>query len=156
MDDAKLFREILTAYGGKPCAPNAKFLTWLRSQGLSEQAIGVISGYLLKKSAYVGPVDFYSERGILWANGDEGIPIPLRDGLLIVGACPNGDPVAVDVKEHIGAAGYIGHESMWQRESVRSVFLALVPALGKLAEGLDEKRLPYDYYEAKNRQDGGE
>jgi hypothetical protein len=106
-----------------------------------------LAGYVLKKASGVSAIDFYSQDGWLGANGDDFVPIALRDGLLIVGGCPNGDPVAVDVREQLGAAGYIGHETMWQAGSVREVFKVLAPGLGALAADA----MPLDYYEATQR-----
>jgi hypothetical protein len=154
MDDASQFRQIIVAHGGQAGNASRKLLAFLRDKGLSEEAIELLTGYVLKKSAYVGPIDFYSENGWLGANAEDYVPIALRDGLLIVGSCPNGDPVAVDVREQVGLAGYIGHETMWQSSSVREVFIGLAPSLGQLAAGLDEGRMPLDYYEA-NEQKGG-
>jgi hypothetical protein len=106
-----------------------------------------LAGYVLKKASGVSAIDFYSQDGWLGANGDDFVPIAIRDGLLIVGGCPNGDPVAVDVREQLGAAGYIGHETMWQAGSVREVFKVLAPGLGALAADA----MPLDYYEATQR-----
>ncbi|MEQ8785450.1 MAG: hypothetical protein RIC55_04095 [Pirellulaceae bacterium] len=97
-------------------------------------------------------IDFYGEKGWLGANAEDFLPIAIRDGLLIVGGCANGDPVAVDVREQLGAAGYIGHETVWQATSVRDVFAVLAPGLGALAAGLDEDAMPLDYYEAIQRE----
>lgn len=76
------------------------------------------------------------------------IQVAMRDGLLIVCGCPNGDPVAVDVREQLGAAGYIGHESMWDAGNVREVCIVLAPGLGALAAGLEQGSMSLDYYEA--------
>ncbi len=148
MDDALRFREIITAYGGKPGKPTRKLLAFLREKGVSERAIEYLSGYVLKKGSGVSAVDFYGEDGWLGANAEDFLPIAIRDGLLIIGTCPNGDPVAVDVREQLGAAGYIGHETMWQATNVRKVFAVLAPSLGGLAVALDQDALPLDYYEA--------
>jgi hypothetical protein len=154
MDDAAQFRKIITSYGGKLGKPSRKLVAFLRTKGVSDEAIDYLASYALKKSAGVGAVDFYAEDGWLGANSEDFVPIAIRDGLLIVGTCVNGDPVAVDVRQQIGATGYIGHETMWQSASVREVFVVLAPSLGEFALGLDEERLPPDYYEAKNRQTG--
>lgn len=147
-DDALRFHEIMKTYGGRPGTPSRKLLAFLRSKGVSEPAIDYLTGYVLKKPASISAIDFYPEDGWLGANADDFVPIAIRDGLLIVGTCGNGDPVAVDVREQMGAAGYIGHETMWQAGSVREVFKVLAPGLGALAAGLEEKALPLDYYEA--------
>jgi hypothetical protein len=110
-----------------------------------------LSGYVLEKSAAVSAIDFYAEDGCLGANAADFIPIAIRDGLLVIGSCPNGDPVVVDVREHLGAGGYIDHETMWQAGSVREVFKVLAPGLGALAAGLAEGTMPRDYHQATER-----
>jgi hypothetical protein len=90
MDEARRFREIIVARGGKPTTPSTRLLAWLRAGSLSERAVATVGAYALKKSAYVGSIDFYSAKGILGVNGEDAIPIAMRDGLLIVGGCPNG------------------------------------------------------------------
>jgi hypothetical protein len=151
-DDASQFRQILSAHGGKPGTPSAKLLAFLRERGVSEPAIEYLKGYVLRKSAAVGSIDFYSEDGWLGANAEDFVPIAIRDGLLIVGSCPNGDVVVVDVRDQLGAAGYIGHETMWQTSSVREVFAVLATGLGSLAAGLASGTLPLDYHEATQRE----
>ena len=151
MDDALKFRALMTAYGGKPGEPSRKLLAFLRGKGVSEPAIEYLTGYVLKKSTGVNAIGFYDQDGWLGANADDFVPIAIRDGLLIVGTCPNGDPVALDVREQLGAAGYIGHETMWQAGSVREVFAVLAHGLGALAAGLHEDEMPLDYYEATQR-----
>ncbi len=148
MDDASRFRKIITAYGGKLGKPSRKLLAFLQDKGLSSQAVAYISGYILQKGAGVSAIDFYGQSEVLKVQADDYLPIALRDGLLVVGSCPNGDPVAVDVRDRLGAAGYIGHEETWQVANVREVFRVLSPSLGRLAEGLDQDRMPLDYYEA--------
>ena len=51
--------------------------------------------YGFLKKAGVSAIYFYSETGVLETNADDSLPIALRDGLLVVGSCPNGDPVAL-------------------------------------------------------------
>ena len=153
MGDALQFHEIITAYGGKPGKPSRKMLAFLNDKGLTERAINYIAEFVLKKGTRVSAIEFYAEDGLLGANAEGYVPIAIRDGLLIVGSCPNGDPVAVDVRERVGAAGYIGHETMWQSANVREAFIVVAPSLGRLAQGLDAHRLPLDYYEARERQD---
>lgn len=152
MDDAAQFQQIMAACGGKAGKPSRKLIAFLREKGLTEEAVTYLAGYVLKTASGAGAIDFYSQDGWLGCNGDDSIPVAIRDGLLIVGGCPNGDPVAVDVREHIGAAGYIAHETMWQEANVRSVFVVLTTGLGALAVGLDAGTMPRDYYEAIDRR----
>jgi hypothetical protein len=150
MNDAQRFQRIMMAHGGKAGEPSRKLFTFLRDKGVTEPAIEYLTGYVLKKSGGVRAIDFYSEAGWLGANAAGFVPIAIRDGLLIVGDCPNGDLVAVDVRDQLGAAGYISHEAMWQATNVREVFKVLASGLGALAAGLDEGAIPQDYYEAKS------
>jgi hypothetical protein len=152
MDDVLQFREIIVAHGGKAGNASRKLVAFLRSKGLTEEAIDFLGKYVLKKSAYVSAIEFHAEDGWLGANADDFVPIALRDGLLIIGSCPNGDPLAVDVREQLGAVGYIDHETMWQSINVREVFFVLARSPGQLVLGLDDDRMPLDYYEAKEWQ----
>lgn len=151
MGDAELFRKVMTAKGATPGEPSLALLSFLQGRGVSDSAIEHLRGYVLSGSDGVNAVDIYAEDGWLGANATDYVPIALRDGLLIVGGCPNGDLVVVDVREQLGAAGYVAHDSMWGRPSVRDVFLAVSPGLGAFVAGLDADTLPLDYYEAKGR-----
>ena len=53
----------------------------------------------------MGPIFFAAEEVWQDNNSEDGIPVALRVDLLIVGSCPNGDPVAVDVRDQLGNDG---------------------------------------------------
>ena len=61
----------------------------------AEPTIDYLAGYNLNRAAGVNCIAIYSATGVIRANG-EFAKIALRNGLLVVGHCPNGDPVAVD------------------------------------------------------------
>jgi hypothetical protein len=151
MNDAALYQELIASNGGKMAKASTKLSEFLRGKGVAEPAIAYFSNYVLKKDFEISSVVLYAEKEILNANGDDYIPIALRDGLLVVGHCDNGDPIAIDVRDQLGAAGYIAHETMWDESSVRTVFKVLAPGLGALATGLEEETMPEDYYEAVAR-----
>ncbi len=65
-----------------------------------------------------------------------------------IGTCLNGDPIAVDFRDVPGAAGYVSHETMWDEEDVRTVFIPLARSLGGLARQLDSGTAPVDYFDA--------
>lgn len=148
MNDVEPFLEIARLYGGRVGPPGPKLLARLSECGLTEAAISLVAAQNLKRAFGVGSIDIYSEKDVASVNAEDGIPVCLRDGLLIVGNCCNGDPVVVDVRDRLGQAGYVGHETMWQVDDVRDVFRSLAPSLGQLVQGLDEDRMPTDYYEA--------
>jgi hypothetical protein len=151
MNSDSRFLDFMSACGGKSGTPSSTFRDWLRSHGLSEQAITIVCSYVLSQSNEVGAIDFYSEKGILGVNGEDGIPIAIRDGLLIVGGCLNGDSVAIDVRERLGVTGYIGHETMWQVSNVREKFIPVAASLNELATVLTAGDPPLDYYQARDR-----
>ncbi|MHB8973762.1 MAG: hypothetical protein ACYC3X_31435 [Pirellulaceae bacterium] len=130
------------------CSPSCERRGW------SSEAVKFVSGYNLTKAAGVSGIYFYSEAEVLETNADDFLPIALRDGLLVVGSCPNGDPVAVDVRDRLRVAGYVGHETMWQAASVHEVFAVVAPGIEALAAELLDTvpgAVPLDYYEAVDR-----
>jgi hypothetical protein len=152
MNDASQFRKLMKSYGGKPGKPSSKLLEFLRSKEFAQQSIEYLSGYVLTSYCGVSSVFLFAQEVWIEYNSAGMIPIALRDGLLIVGSCTNGDPIAVDVRENLGDAGYIGHESMWQVKNVREKFHVLAPGLGALVVGLDAGVMPQDYYEAISKK----
>jgi hypothetical protein len=151
MDDASLFQKIMTTYGGRFGKPSRRLLSFLKKNGLSEDALEYISEYILKKGAGVSAVYIYGESQILETNAEDYLPVALRDGLLVVGSCPNGDPIAVDVRKQLGTTGYIDHEEIWQIANVRNKFAILSRSLGRFIQGLDRGQMPLDYDEAIKR-----
>lgn len=151
MSDAERFWVVMTAHGAKPAGPGRKLLAVFRDNRVSAAAVAFASAYLPEKMCGVNAIRFYGQADVAGVNAADGIPVCLRDGLLIVGTCPNGDPVAVDVRDRLGEAGYVGHETMWQAADVRDRFVVLTASPGELVEGLRDGRLPLDYYEAVGR-----
>ena len=151
MDDIALYQKVVASYGGKIGKSSAELLAFLKGRRVPQSMVDALTPYILEDSIIVGAVAIFREEGWLAENADGYIPIALRDGLLIVGGCPNGDPVAVDVRDRLGDTGFISHETMWQQASVRDVFIAVAAGLGEFVAGLDAGVLPEDYDEAKHR-----
>jgi hypothetical protein len=147
--DADLFRKVLESYGAKVGAPPAEYVRWLTENKISEEMANGFTRYCLRKNTGVGAITFYSTKDIMSINAKGGIPLALNSGFVIVGTCPNGDPVAIDVADHPGTVGYLSHEEMWSVENLRTVFRPVASSLGKLAEGLRENQIPLDYFEVK-------
>jgi hypothetical protein len=145
VDDAERFREVAADHGGVPGEASPQVLTGLTLKGVPEPARTYLAGYFLRRSFRIGAVVFYNRRELLAANAEHVLPLVGRDGLLVVGECPNGDMVAVDVRDRLGAAGYICHERTSWVASARDIFAVLAPGLGALAAGLAAGSLPDDY-----------
>lgn len=73
------------------------------------------------------------------------------NGFIIVGGCPNGDPIAVDVSVEPGSVWYICHETMFA-ESVREVSVRVAKDFTELLSGLAAGGFPIDFFEAKKRR----
>lgn len=78
----------------------------------------------------------------------------LEHGLLFIGACPNGDPIAVDIADDPGSMWYVSHEEM-HSEPLRSVavrvannFLDFVTAM---ADESETSGFAIDYFDARRR-----
>lgn len=72
---------------------------------------------------------------------------PIKEKLLIVGACINGDPVAVDITTV--EIGFISHDELYKVNKARDVFCVVASSLGDFCRrGILENALPVDYYAA--------
>jgi hypothetical protein len=77
---------------------------------------------------------------------------PVKHGFMIIGGCPNGDPVAIDIRDNIGSVWYIGHESM-HSTPLRSIAIRVADDPTQFIEGIcHEDTFPIDFYEAKQQQ----
>jgi hypothetical protein len=123
-------------------------VSWLRDNKVSKGLASKLARPTLRNNVGIGAVSFYSEKDIMSVNSEEGVPIALKAGLLIVGSGPNGDPVAIDVRDQTGSVGFISAGKMWSAEDIRKVFLR-VSSIGKFAEGLSKDTMASDYFEAK-------
>jgi hypothetical protein len=78
--------------------------------------------------------------------------ISARDnGFILVGGCPNGDPIAIDVAAEPGTVWYICHEMMHDTP-LREVSVRVAEDLTELFEGMEVGTFPYDYFDAKDRE----
>lgn len=69
---------------------------------------------------------------------------------MIVGGCPNGDPIAIDVANESGSVWYIDHETMSERP-VREAAIRVARDASAMMQGLAERTFPIDYYDAAAR-----
>jgi len=73
------------------------------------------------------------------------------NGFIVVGGCPNGDPIAIDLDDEPGTVWYICHETM-HSEPLREVAVRVAEDLTEMLEGFAEGDFPFDYFEARNRE----
>lgn len=132
----------------------AEFRRWLRARNLPERLTHFLSRYSPREELWAGAGALFTEGRIMKFNDD--FPSALESGLLLLGSAPNGDWIAVDVREWGGATGYISHEHDWEG-APRQFFIGVAPSVGEFvhrqnSEG--DESLPDDYWEAKGRQGG--
>jgi len=145
-----VLQEVLRQLGGSVVKPTTKFLAWLTANNIPETIVKQFSAGVLNKSKYARSVMIYSGDDIESVNSKGAIPIALRNGLLIVGSGPGGDPAVVDLQEHVGSAGYLCHETMWQASNVRAEYVRLAESLAELVVGIHQGTMPLDYFDAKD------
>ena len=73
----------------------------------------------------------------------------LESGLILIGFCPNGDFIAVDAEEEVGAVVYVSHEEFDYEDLAltRSITLVVAPSVSDYLLALQEGTAPLDYWE---------
>ncbi len=69
----------------------------------------------------------------------------VENGFIVIGDCPDGDPIAIDMRTNPGSVHYITHEEI-DEGSVISKMVA--PDIRTFVRIMDEENVPYDYHEA--------
>ena len=75
---------------------------------------------------------------------------PRANGFVLVGGCPNGDRIAIDVADEPGSVWYICHETM-STGPVRQASIRVAKDLTEMLEGMAGGEFPCDYFAAKGR-----
>jgi hypothetical protein len=75
----------------------------------------------------------------------------LANGFIVVGGCPNGDLIAVDVANEPGSIWYICHETMTDGP-LREMSVRVAKDLAEMLEGMAEGNFPFDFFQAKSLQ----
>src|SRR6516165_1913047 len=103
------FLEVLASAGFDHTPASPEFLSWLAEGKTPREVIDLLAAGLparQKRRRRLGDrYDLYTEGEILKESREE--PRYLRAGLLVIGSCINGDPVALDLRKRIGAVGCI-------------------------------------------------
>jgi hypothetical protein len=129
-----------------------EFRSWASKAGIPEAAIETIIRHAPSNSDFESTAEdmtpkIYPLEGILAAQSREEVDIDaLTDGFVIVGSCPNGDPIVVDLRMEPGSIWYLSHEEMFHAP-LRSVCLKVAKSLKDFTRERDT--LPIDYWAAK-------
>src|SRR5262245_29167731 len=134
-----------------------RFLEWSATLGMSRQT----ALYLLKHLPDDGALDpelpsWIESPSRVTAASDpaRGFGLekePLEQGFLIIGTCPNGDPVMVALREPDLPVFYLSHEQLHERplqEVMRNVSDSLAAFDRDLSD--EDSGLPLDYWDLKS------
>ena len=72
---------------------------------------------------------------------------PSANGFVIVGGCPNGDPIAVDVADEPGSLWYVSHERM-SDGPLRDAAVRVAKDPAAMMQGLARGTFPVCYHDA--------
>jgi hypothetical protein len=136
-----------------------EFTFWATERGLSERNTKEILLYAATPEEMQEACDkmdpappIYTLADIVEMTDTNPFGFSARDsGFVVVGACPNGDPIAIDVAYEPGSVWYICHETM-HGKPVREVAVRVAADLSGMFEGMEEGNLPFDYFDAKNQE----
>jgi hypothetical protein len=136
-----------------------KFATWASSRGVPDGTTELLLRYAASAKemreafeAVLPAPPVYTLDDIVQMTDQDPYGIrPRANGFVLVGGCPNGDPIAIDVADEPGSVWYICHETMSDRP-VRQVSIRVARDLTELMDGLAGDEFPYDYFEAKGRE----
>ena len=148
------FQYLLTQQG-RVGAPSRKFLAWLRRQRVPDAIVevfrqGTLQRYRIDPKEDYDPANprLYSAQDIMDTNSPGGVPGPLRHGLLVIGSVANGDYVALDIRDQVGAVGYVCHEMIHRAVDARDEYVEVAASPQELARLLRTGQVPLDYFEA--------
>ena len=135
---------------------NHEFTAWAFERGVPADTTEAIIRYAASPEemrdaceAMDPPPPVYTLADIVEMTDTDPYGISARgSGFILVGGCPNGDPIAIDVTDAPGTVWYICHEKMHGRP-VREVSVRVAADLVGLFEGMAERNFPFDYFEAE-------
>ncbi len=139
---------------------NREFAAWASERGVPDDATGAILRYAATGEEMREACDamdpappVYTLADIVEMTDTDPYGFSARGtGFILVGGCPNGDPIAIDVADEPGTVWYICHETM-HGKPVREVSVRVAGDLAGLFEGMAKDDFPFDYFEAKDRAD---
>ncbi len=149
------------AYGVEKHMTEEDFTVWARQHGLASELIQQLITYAATPERMQAAIDamepgppIYTLKGIRKSHEEDDIGIsPAKSGFLVVGGCPNGDPIAVDIADDPGSVWYLDHETLYDTP-LRSIAVRVAGSLHELIDGIcDDDDFPIDYYDAKQLQD---
>ncbi len=135
-----------------------EFAAWAAERGLRPDAIDQLARVAASPEEMQAAFDsvelpppIYSLRDIQGMTDDFGYGIsPTEHGFIFVGACPNGDPIALDVEDEPGSVWYVCMVEM-QDTPLREIAIRVADNVESLLRQMtEEDGFPIDYYSAED------
>lgn len=118
----------------------------LIGMGVPSAFLDAVMGEWVVEEAELGCFDLFTAEGVISFDWQEHL---IKNGLLAVGSCLNGDPVAVRLSGESGyAAGYVSHEEEGLYGEGTPQFIEVRPSLDELLADCWDDDFPGDFYEA--------
>jgi hypothetical protein len=151
MSDTLTFHSLLS-WRGRVGPARPQFCKWLLSNAIPDPVVNIFRDgslwrYRVDPAEDFADLRFNTESDIMVEN--RATPMALRDGLLIIGSLPNGDRIALDVREGVGAVGFIEHGGMWHSEDLRDNYIQVAASVDDMARLYQQGKLPADSCDAK-------
>ncbi len=136
-----------------------EFTKWATAKGLDSKTIQLVIACAATPEEMKEAIDNDEPCSPIYPLGDiqnlqdeNGLGVsPEKSGFLIVGSCPNGDPIALDIGADMGSVWYMDHETM-AADLLRSAAIRVADNLSQLMNRLVQvDDFPFDYYEAKEK-----
>jgi hypothetical protein len=135
-----------------------EFATWASTRGIPDRTIEELLQYAASPEEMEEACDamepappIYTLDDIVEMTDKDPYGVFARaNGLIVVGGCPNGDPIAIDLADEPGSVWYICHETMSARP-VREVSIRVASDLTEMQNGMARGGFPYDYFDARDR-----
>lgn len=138
--------------GADVATPPADFLSWLSSIGVDAESRRMFAaGWSAAAEDMIGTGFALPPIAMMELAQNE--PRWLQAGLLIIGSCGNGDPVALDTRVNPGAIGFLCHEVLWPDPSLppRDWLVVVADSLSEyVCRASDIDAFPVDYWDAKS------
>jgi hypothetical protein len=148
------YQKILATIGVKYAPPSGEFLAWLAGCKAPQEVLDQFAAGtpLRRRSRVRDRWEFFTEKDIQKEAAE--FPRYLKSGVLAIGTCVNGDPIALDLRKTVGAIGYISHDSVWEDDEIpiRKCFVVVALSLAEFACAVRDGSMAIDYYDAKSRK----
>jgi hypothetical protein len=136
------------------------FDEWAMARGVSSEVIDQLKCYAATpqemkeaEEATEPPPPIFSLQNIQEMTDTDLFGVaPMSQGFIIVGGCPNGDPIAVDLRDDSGSVWYVSHESDANGD-LRAISVRVADSLDAMLDRMvSGEDFPMDYFDAVREQ----